>query len=62
MQDKMECDWFKPYLDKKLAFEFMQILKPFKNEDIAVMRAKYNEIDIKQEKVFNMFLLPNKKG
>ena len=29
------------YPDTKLAFEFIQILKPFKNEAIAVMRAKY---------------------
>ena len=29
------------YLNTKLAFEFIQILKPFKNEAIAVMIAKY---------------------
>ena len=50
------------YLDMKLAFEFIQILKPFKNEAIAVMVAKYIsiEVDIVQEKRFNIFLLPNR--
>ena len=50
------------YLDTKLSFEFIQILKPFKNEAIAVMVAKY--ISMRQisyrKKVFNIFLLPNK--
>ena len=46
-------------------FELRQILNPFKNEAIAVMMAKYiyiNEVDIIQEKVFNIFLLKIFRG
>ena len=50
------------YLDTKLAFEFIQILKPYKNEAIAVGGRIYtNEVDTIREKVFNIYLLPNKK-
>ena len=43
------------YLDTKLAFEFIQILKPFKNEAIAVEGKIYiSEVDIIQEKAFNL--------
>ena len=32
---------YRIYKDTKLTFEFIQILKPFKNKTIVVMKAKY---------------------
>ena len=52
------------WLDTQLLFEnWRQKWSEVNNEDIAVMVAKcyINEVDIIQEKVFNIFLLPNKK-